>query len=305
MNYQRVIKFQYYVIKYSKCVDGKWDIPKPFDFVKWLIEIKKGGLIQKSIEFNDTLARVDKITYDDKNKLWCIRFMKLRDTNIPSKVKENEEAETIPLEDDEYIGEDLNLIYEKKSGIAMIQSNRFSLGISKLSEFIQNTNADKDIRVVIQPISEIFEKKRIRKQEIKSIEIGFANLIDLNHTISEDYTLSSIIKPMKNWGGIVGRIVVSLGRTKEKSLNRTEIEQIINEIEQNKHLLSVARLKCKDDDNARTEVIDLFDNIAHDFISFTLETRTNLQFEYAINSMIDRFVKSRKRLYKLISIIEE
>lgn len=303
--YQRTIKFQYYVIKYLDHNKGYVKDLNIFNFTKWLVDIKKRGYIKKSVEFGGTLARIDNITYDDKNDLWGIRFMKLRDTNIPSKVKENEEAEVIPLEDDEYIGEDLNMIYERKSGIAMIQSNRFSLSISKVAEFIQSTISSNDIKILIEPISDKFDKKDIKKRSIKKLEVSFANLINLNESASNIQSLSSIIKPMYKLGGITGSITISLGRTRQKTLNKIEVNQILNEIEENKEYLSTAKIKLRDDDEARTEIIDLLANVAHDYIEFTLETRTALGYEYAINSMIRTFLTSRIRLYKLIGIIRE
>ena len=49
---------------------------------------------------------------DKINHLWKLWFLKLRDTNIPFKVKSNDVAEPISLDDDEYIGEDLLMIYD-------------------------------------------------------------------------------------------------------------------------------------------------------------------------------------------------
>ena len=305
MKYERIIRFQYYVVKYSKYVNDEWEEPKKFNLVKWLEMVEHGGYIKKSVEFNGVRARVDKLTYDDKNELWCIRFMKLRDTNIPSKVKENEEAEVIPLQDDEYIGEDLNMIYERKSGIAMIQSNRFSLSTSKISDFIQSVMKREDCRVIFAPICDAFSAKHLKKHSVRSIDVSFSNVIDLNSSMPEDCSLSSIIRSMKKWGGVVGHINVSLGRTKEDSLVKSEIDQIIREIEENKPYISSAKIKLRDDDEARTEVVDLFDNVAHDYIIFTLKKRATLGYEYAINNMIETFLRSRIKLYKLIGLIKE
>ena len=70
------------------------------------------GIEKKEIEFDNVIARLEELEGDNENKIWKLRFMKLRDTNIPSIVKKEEEAKPIALDDDEYIGEDMLMIYD-------------------------------------------------------------------------------------------------------------------------------------------------------------------------------------------------
>lgn len=91
--------------------------------------------IKKKIEFGKLLVRIDEIKYDENNDLWALRLMKLRDDNIPSKVKEDEIAEPINLEADEYIGEDMSILYEKEQGLSCCNAIDFHyrhLGLGNL-----------------------------------------------------------------------------------------------------------------------------------------------------------------------------
>lgn len=65
-----------------------------------------------------------------------------------AKVKENEEPTIIELEDDEYIGEDLFIIYDENKGIVMIQQNRMSLGIPRLEEVLQHTHNTYVVKII-------------------------------------------------------------------------------------------------------------------------------------------------------------
>ena len=83
-----------------------------FNMVDWITAIDDNKLLKKTIKIGPIKARIDFISYDKESDLWGIRFMRLSDTDIPTKVKENQEAEAIELDDDEYIGLDVNMLYE-------------------------------------------------------------------------------------------------------------------------------------------------------------------------------------------------
>lgn len=93
MEYKRVIRFQYYHILCKKRGrDNKFGDFEAFNLVEWIVKMNTEKNIQKTIEYNRVLARIDEVGHDKNTDLWCLRLMKLRDTNIPTKVKENAES---------------------------------------------------------------------------------------------------------------------------------------------------------------------------------------------------------------------
>ena len=177
MIYKRTIKFQYYQIK-SKKSEIKNASYKLFDFAHWIDGMDNNGLIQMEIPFNDAKARIDQFNFNANKQVWGIKLFKLRNTNIPSKAKNKEDAKVIELEDGEYIGEDMFLIFDPTNGIALIQRNRLSLGISRLEEFLAYTynkyvDEHHKIDVYIEPILDLDGKKKIDKSKYKNLEIGF------------------------------------------------------------------------------------------------------------------------------------
>ena len=301
MEYKRVIKYQYCVVRCMKQQNGRWRKYRKFDLVEVISKIKKDDLLMKSIELDGLLARVDKISYDEGHDIWGLRFMKLRDTNIPSKVKENEEAEVIPLDDDEYIGEDVTMIFEKKSGIAMIQSNRFSLNIDKITRLMNLLYANENVIISIDPILEVKSDTRFKKCSYKTIDVAFANLKLWGSQEHKQLSLNSLISPVKKLGGYSGHITIGLGHTKETTLNRTATQELVNEIKDNKEFFRSAKVKIKDDDDSNIEIIDLFEEVYHDFIEFTLEKRTALEYKSEVKSMIQQYEKRKGNLYREIS----
>ena len=120
MRYKRTIKFQYFRIFCQKRGnDGNFGEKELYNLTEWISKAK--GNQQKAISFGKNMARIDIIKYSKKTELWGIRLLKLRNTNPPTKAKDGEEAEAILLEDGEYIGEDVSMLYDRYSNILMVQ----------------------------------------------------------------------------------------------------------------------------------------------------------------------------------------
>ena len=300
MKYSKTIRFQYYQLKYCKHDGKKLGKSKVFNLVNWIDKMHSENRIKKKIEIGKLLVRIDEIKYDENNDLWALRLMKLRDDNIPSKVKEDEIAEPIHLEADEYIGEDMSILYEKRTGIVMLQCNRFSLSASRVREFIQFTNGDNDILISLDPIGAFFDEKQFKKGYYKNIDISFANVALWSDPKNEKTALSSIISPITKFGGFTGHITISLGRVNESTLNRIETQKLADEIRENKQFINSAKIKVKDDDDNDIEIMDLFQDVEQDFIEFTFQSRENIKFEIAMTEMISKYLNRRESLYKSV-----
>lgn len=233
MQYKRTIKFQYYQIK-SRVVNVKNANYKLFNFAKWIDYMSENHLIKVEISFNDVKARIDHFHFNSNKKIWGIKLFKLRNTNIPSKVKNNEEAMVIELEEGEYLGEDLFLIYDQENGISLIQQNRFSLGISRLEEFFADTynrfvDERSKIEVDIAPILDLEGNEKLKYCNYKNLEISFANI---NKCVLDENkrSLSTLLHPLQNLYGVNGSIKISLGHSKLDTLNRKMIQDIVKEV---------------------------------------------------------------------------
>lgn len=309
--YKRNIKFQYFEIIIENKTENKAE-KYQFCFEDWAVYLDKEKLVRKSLELKGLKARIERYENDKHNSnLWIMRFMKLRDTNIPSKVKENEIAIPVDLEDDEYIGEDVTLLYDEEYGIAMIQSNRFSLSHTRIQELMNKINPFEDFVIFINPIVDLSDVKFNNKNSRK-ITIGFANI---KRAIPETKSgLSNIINSYHRMEALSGQVMLGVGRTKktvkrniggkikeikeERFLDQKSVEELINDIYHNKDIITNAKLEVRDDDGPNLEILDLFDNVHHDYISFVLEARTTLGFEYISDKMKEIYLKRRATVYR-------
>jgi hypothetical protein len=265
-----------------------------FDIELLIKELADKKNKKEGIEFDGTLARVENCVFDEKNGLWQIRILKLRDTNIPSIVKESEEAIPIKLEENEYIGEDLTMIIDVRNNIAMIQNNRFSISISRLEKMFTKIFSNPKERVVISPILDIIDISKINKKYYKSIQLRFADIS--NHSAVPNSSLGGIFSAYNQMGGVSGTISISIGRSKEKTLIAKSVKSLLGDISSNKDIITGAILKVKDDDDSNIEVINLFENIYSNFIEYSLEERATLGFEYCIDKMTEKFLDNRGRV---------
>lgn len=307
MEYKRNIRFQYFQVRYCQVSSEGKKVGKNelFNLIDWVDKVKKNDLEKKAIDLSGIKARIDCCQYAKDSDIWAIRFMRLRDTNIPSKVKEDQEAEVIELEDDEYIGEDMTIIYEKKSGIAMIQCNRFSLGISKLEELLWKTYGDPNIFISLDPIINTNIKDYSKKNYYKTFEISFANVQKWRNTEKNSYAFSSLMDLARRFECCTGKISIGLGHSKLDTLNQHEAVMFIRDLQENKQFVRSAKVKWQKndgygDDSNDVELIDLFENIFQDIIPFTLKSKEALDFNVVVAEMIYAFGKKKREIYQAV-----
>ena len=295
---ERNVRFQYFGLVRQEKQKNRWKGKGKLDADAWMDKLDKKQLLNATIDLGDVKASVDKIEWFKKDKVWVFRFMKLREDNIPSIVKENQEAEAINLGEDEYIGEGLHMLYDNNTGIAMVQINRFSLGIKRLEDFLTNIWEVENERVRLRPIMDSIQFDKGIRRNYRTIEINFANISRENE--GGHRSLGTIMNSFRNFHGVSGSVKIGLGRTKRDTLNIDEINQVVEDAMEDSSVVGL-KLHVKDDDARPVEVIDLFDNICKDIISFKLAAKTTLNYDYAAERMIHCYRDKKEYIAKLIT----
>lgn len=295
---ERNIKFQYFGVVRQIKLKNKWKGQGKLDIYEWLDKVDSKSLLQSIIELPDTKAQIEKMQFYENERVWVFRFLKLREDNIPSIAKANEEAESIPLGDDEYIGEDLYMLYDDVNGVGMVQVNRFSLGLKRLEELLTNVWGVEGERIKLRAIVEEFDLNRVcGRRRYRSLEVDFANL---GSQLEEEHnSLVKIQNSFRNFFGVAGHVKISLGRTRSDTLNIDEVNQFVNDAMQDTTVVGL-KLRIKDDDNRPTELIDLFDNICNSIITFNIRKKTTLDFDYAARMIIWYYGNSKEHIMSLI-----
>ena len=293
----RNIKFQYVVPVVQRREKDEWVYQRKLDIYQWIKNLRERYQDKEIIDMGDLKVQIEQIKYYRESDMWVFRFLKLREDNIPSIAKANAESEGIPLGEDEYIGEDLYMLYDVQTGIAMIQVNRFSLSTRRLAEVLSLVWNVEGQRIAMKSIDDKFSIKGKRRC-YRSLDISFANI--LPGLEGEHNSLGSIRDSFRRYDGIAGRITISLGRVRNDTLNIDKVEETISEALNDKSVVGL-KVKVKDDDDRPVETIDLLDNVAHTIISFNIETKKVLNFEYAAQKMRECYLVKRSALNDLIT----
>ncbi|MCR5812295.1 MAG: hypothetical protein K6G34_13110 [Lachnospiraceae bacterium] len=299
--YQRTIKFYYYEPKVYKRIndsDYEWKFEEKFDVRNWLSGIKKEGQIKTNIELSDCFVNLERIELLEK-EYWAFRIYKLRDSNIPSIIKEGEEATPIDLEPDEYVGEDTTLLFDSSKCILMMQNNRMSIGKSRLEALMTQSLKDENRRVSLKAISRNIDVSGLKGKRLKTIEFSLENLDLLDEAYNKGGILGSI-KALNKYGGYSFSIKISASKKREDTLDANNSLDAIMELTNNKQLVNKAKVRFRDDDKPRVEEIDLLDDVLHDTITFSIENRQPLSFDLAVCKMIEAYKKRIIELKKLL-----
>lgn len=111
-----------------------------------LISEIRSNKISSIHTIQNKLIEVDKTTFMgyDKNEEQHAFFQMVHDRDDAlSKKKLNQERESIPLDDDEYISEFAGIIYHKETKCFMIQYNKYSVSINQIAEFLTRSLIEK------------------------------------------------------------------------------------------------------------------------------------------------------------------
>lgn len=294
---RRNVKFQYFVLTRQKKIKDCWKGMGKLDIEAWMNKVLQNDLLNKTIDMGDAKASIDRAKWFEKDSVWVFRFMKLREDNIPSIVKENNEAKAIKLQPDEYIGEAIHMLYECETGIAMLQINRFSLGRERLEDLLSTIWNMAGERIRLVPIMDKDQFEAMARRKYRSIEVSFANIEP--QLESGKNSLGTIMGLYKKFQGVSGSIKISLGKKRKGTLSIDEISEFVTDAMVEKSVKAL-KLHVKDDDSKPVEIIDLFDTIANSVITFKMENRTVLEYNYTAQLMIKSY--KDKKIYLLKSI---
>ena len=295
---ERNVKFQYYALVRQKKEKNRWNGQGKLDIDIWMDKLDKRNLLNATIDLGDTKANVDTVNWFEKSDVWVFKFMKLREDNIPVIVKENQESKVIPLEDDEYIGEGLHMLYDNNIGIAMLQINRFSLGLKRLESFLTEVWKEEGERIKLKPIADKLVFDTSIKREYKSIEISFANITP--QLEDGKRSLGTIMNLYRKMQGAAGVIKIGFGKSKGDTLNIDEVRDVVDDALMDESVRGL-KLHIKDDDDRPVEIVDLFDHICKDIITFNVAEKSVLNYSYVADKMISCYISRREYIKSLIT----
>ncbi len=236
--------------------------------------------------------------YDEKNKYWHLNFVKLRETNIPNMAKTNSEAEPILLDDDEYIGEDVNALYDDDLNVLVVQRNKYSLNFDAIEYYINEIwKSDENLEIFLRPIlpQDIFDSIR-NKGTYRKVNVKFDSVRYSHFDGKESSIMKKIFNAVGKYRCMGAEIVITMGYNKNDYLDNATVTETIDDIRNNKSIISKAEISYKDEIDNKTEILDLFADKRHDFIMLTIEKRESILAGYVFSKMVEKYNEGRDSL---------
>lgn len=296
---KRKIRIEYFRV--VKSHDGYPD--ELFDF-RTIIEIwDQLSLAERRKIYYQDDVRIDEISYDKINDYWALKFVRLRQTGIPSIASENQVAQPIRLLEDEYIGEEASAIYDVKNHILVLQRNRDSLGPSGLetylNQFYQRTD---ESMVSLRPIRSLDLNEKLKNvKEYKKITLRFADISSKAIKDQTNLSFGQFFNTCKAFKANTATITMSLGRGRNNgSLDKETIQETVSSILENKDMIETAELNVKTSELEPVETIDLFSQRSHDFIEIKVEKLETIAFEQIVGTMIKKYARKKPEILKLL-----
>lgn len=229
--------------------------------------------------------------------LWQLQFIKQRSAEVPGIIdKKNDEFKKLELDESEYVGEDIAVIYQEKTNILMVQRNRMAIGINGLKVYFQKIlNSEKLVDIKLVPIknklSEL-EKLIVRKVEVSFAEANYEN---------ENSSLIGVIAGAKKMKSLSTKVSFSVGHSgKNKSLTKEELEELA-QLKQEDGFNRV-HIEYKESADAPIEQVEFINGYLFDHEKFEYSKENEINYKRIVERMASIFETRKSYLEKLFII---
>lgn len=238
------------------------------------------------------LQRVDKI----ENGIWKLQFIRQRSSEVPGIIdKKNDEYKKLELDDTEYIGEDVAVLYHEKTNVVMVQRNRSAIGINGIQAYFdQILNNTKSVEIKLVPFTN--DIGEFKKLIIRKVEVSFAEINDTN----EKSSLIGVISGAKRMKSISTKISFSVGRgKKDDSLTQEEVMELAKLKEDDGY--RKIHVEYKESEDAPIEHVEFINGTLFDREKFSYSKENEIYYERIIDRMIGVFQKRKPYLEKIFN----
>ena len=291
-----------------------WDIKEMLEY------INENKMESTSINLGDIIVEIEPGSIIDINEnIVGFQLTKMRDNMLPAKKKIGESKEEIILNDDEYIGDFVSILYDSIYKVLMVQSNSYGLTINQIEKYLTKLRRKYieeaklstlvpeyacELRVLIDPkkVENILDAKYYRKLRIKGSDFMLDSLLDKDSNSYKKF--GSIRNCIGETKGVNFDITLSVQSAKKtETLNHEEVKEFIEEFksikdEKNKPTIEVTK---KDSDDSNTEVINLLYPRLTNIINFKIEPRTSIGNEFLFDKMKETYNKTRGTITRVVN----
>ncbi|SHK37538.1 hypothetical protein SAMN02745248_02394 [Hathewaya proteolytica DSM 3090] len=264
----------------------------------------------KNKDIGKECVQLKRIEYNEVTERWNLCFMKNRD-DVPFVSKRNGEGHALDLDDDEFVGEEVCLVYDKKTKIIALQNNRYSVSFAGISDFFRQYLEMNELkRFIISPITFDDRYKNISDDsliEYKSISTTITDLSKLEswEDGQEEFKrLKNVADLARSINGATLKLEINIGRSRQIFLQKSGLKKLVNMMKRDEKIFPTLKVKMLDDGEIR--VIDLINYKLDDTIEINVSKGDPKTFDKILLQMNAKFdLTLGKRIGKIIKPICE
>ncbi len=301
MNKVRV-KCEYYKVNYRRFDSKETQPDGEFDLSLWINEVSKLSIKDRTKNYYQDEIHLDRIQISNTRQFFLLRFMRLRQTNLPYKAKSGDEAQPMTLGVDEYLGEGVHAIYDDSIKVLMLQRNYHSINKSGIEKYINHLWDNDEYEIMLNPICpKEIQQRILNATEYRTIKLKFADVpksrvAEANRKsrlplpIEEMYNAFSKYKPLN------AQITLSMGHNRKGALDKGVVTETIDALINNEDCITGAEISYRNGVNEPVEVMDLFDAKLNDIITVSMERGKSIAHEFMWQLMQEQYEKSRGKV---------
>ncbi|NEU05020.1 DUF6731 family protein [Clostridium senegalense] len=269
-----------------------------------LFEYLKGkNRKERLLKTGEETIQLKRIEYKDEVNRWELCFLRNRN-DAPFISKIDDEGKAIKLDPNEFVGEEVCLIYDEATKVIALQNNRYSVSFNGIAEFFRSfLDMSKLYKFYLSPITYSDKYKEISDDMLikyRSLIVSFTDVDEITKLIEHEEDgsfedIKMISKIAKNIDANSGKIELGVGRDKNSYLKKKRLKNLVNFFK--KHNKLTKSLKVKMVDNDTIKVIDLINYKVYDDIKINISkddpktfdkilTQINAKFELALDESI-------------------
>lgn len=298
--YSRKIRIEYYQVVKAPLVGIGADYL--FKLEALILKASTLSILERTKQYYQEDARLDKYIYNKVDDYWYLNFVRLRQTKLPVRANKTSTAVPFKLAIDEYIGEDVNAVYDCSNHILALQRNRDSLSSSGLEQYLTEIYNSPNEGIYLRPIPIMEIDDKINKAKIyRKLKMRFATKMENTRVNLKGSSFESLFNYFDKFNANTATVSVSLGHVKKGTLDEETIHETISDIFNLEGIFEGAELSLKNSEIEPVDTIDLFTTKYHGFITVKLKKLESLDFEFMAEQIHIKYNNSKKDI--LLSIL--
>lgn len=288
---KKSIRFNYFSINVCGDYHGvvrsaPWNMTDFFNYLSVTDNFMNG--VANVGEYNAELDRTT-FEYSDNPELFSIQITKLRDDKLPVIKAIGLEKEDLELNENQYLGEYITIVYDSQLCMLAVQSNLYSLNISQLEIMLTSLRKsyfeaiddpqELDLSVKLYPLLDPNKVHQVRNAQIfKTISIKGSD-VSLE-AFERNPTLNRLSEIMGEIEGVKFELKLSVGGgPRDSSLDQSTIRNIIDSftaVDETNSEKPKIEVKAKLDDESKPEIINLLTPRITNLISLDIPNRQSI-----------------------------